>query len=396
MKTSFLAILLLSVSIGSALASDHIDGPATTKHAITDLSDFYVFPTPNKAGYITLVANTHPMATEKNHFSDKVKYVFILREAKVQKDPLKILTTTKSEKTITCSFITPHNHDAHTSTCVTSNKNKRTVEFNEVDPTFDDSGLRVYTGLRADPFFFDAKWATKASTQGEISRTSGSNTMDKMNALSIVIDLDVTKLFGKEVSLVALVVKSTTTDPGITRTRQLDRLGRPEVTNVTMVAHEGDEDLRDQYNFDQPFKVKAANKIKYTNHIAKNVKFYDAIDDSSEWSKESANVYAHLIADDFLLVDVTKEAGETGYFTIESALLTGREHNTFGGRQLNDDIMDTLFTILINAGKGSTMTDGVDEPYRDVSDEFPYLADPDTSWKARLKAWAARKALGSK
>ena len=32
--------------------------------------------------------------------------------------------------------------------------------------------------------------------------------------------------------------------------------------------------------------------------------------------------------------------------------MEGRPHSTCGGRALNDDVMDTIFTMLINAGKG--------------------------------------------
>ena len=33
---------------------------------------------------------------------------------------------------------------------------------------------------------------------------------------------------------------------------------------------------------------------------------------------------------------------------------------TCGGRTLNDDVMDTIFTLLVNAGHGPTIRDGVD------------------------------------
>ena len=52
----------------------------------------------------------------------------------------------------------------------------------------------------------------------------------------------------------------------------------------------------------------------------------------------------------------------------------GRGHQTCGGRALNDDVMDTLFTLLINAGTGPTIRDGVDHSTRPASRTFPYLA----------------------
>ena len=57
---------------------------------------------------------------------------------------------------------------------------------------------------------------------------------------------------------------------------------------------------------------------------------------------------------DFLVVDVTKPYVEQGSFLeIELAARRGEPHQTCGGRTLNDDVMDTIFTQLVNAGNGA-------------------------------------------
>lgn len=38
--------------------------------------------------------------------------------------------------------------------------------------------------------------------------------------------------------------------------------------------------------------------------------------------------------------------------------------------------MDTIFTLLVNAGNGSTIRDGVDQATKPASQAFPYLAPP--------------------
>ena len=56
---------------------------------------------------------------------------------------------------------------------------------------------------------------------------------------------------------------------------------------------------------------------------------------------------------DYLVLDVTKPYSEQGSFLeIELAALAGKAHETCGGRALNDDVIDTLFTTLVNAGNG--------------------------------------------
>ena len=68
---------------------------------------------------------------------------------------------------------------------------------------------------------------------------------------------------------------------------------------------------------------------------------------------------------DYLVVDVTKPYVEQGSFLeIELAARRGEAHVTCGGRTLNDDVMDTIFTQLVNAGHGPTIRDGVDSATR--------------------------------
>ena len=84
-----------------------------------------------------------------------------------------------------------------------------------------------------------------------------------------------------------------------------------------------------------------------------------------------------LVLADFLVVDVTKPYAEQGSFLeIELAARRGEAHETCGGRALNDDVMDTFFTQLINAGNGPVIRDGVDHSTQPASRSFPYLSPP--------------------
>jgi hypothetical protein len=57
-------------------------------------------------------------------------------------------------------------------------------------------------------------------------------------------------------------------------------------------------------------------------------------------------------------------------------MLQGRVAQTCGGRSLNDDFLDTYFTLLVNAGNGPPISDGVDQATVPASRVFPYLAPP--------------------
>jgi hypothetical protein len=86
-----------------------------------------------------------------------------------------------------------------------------------------------------------------------------------------------------------------------------------------------------------------------------------------------------------MVVDVSKPYVEDSYLEIERALLKGASHETCGGRSPNDDIGDTLLTMLINAGNGPRISDGVDGQAVRASRAFPYLAPPDPNPPAKLE-----------
>ena len=77
-----------------------------------------------------------------------------------------------------------------------------------------------------------------------------------------------------------------------------------------------------------------------------------------------------------MVVDVSKPYAEDSYFEIERALLKGASHETCGGRSPNDDIGDTLLTMLVNAGNGPRISDGVDQAGRPGLSRLPLSRSP--------------------
>ena len=47
--------------------SDHISGPRALAEPIADITDFYAFPSPERAGHVVLVMNTLPFAPPTAH-----------------------------------------------------------------------------------------------------------------------------------------------------------------------------------------------------------------------------------------------------------------------------------------------------------------------------------------
>ncbi|MBB5031065.1 DUF4331 family protein [Prosthecobacter vanneervenii] len=401
MKQAFLS-MLGCITATALLASDHIDGPVTTKHGVSDLTDFYAFPSPSSPGKWTLVLNLYPLAWRESHFSSKVEYSFILREAEMVPDganKLKVRINKAGEKTITCRFFTPHEHASHTATCDAGNGMKRTVALDVIDTRPDSSGLLFFHGHRSDPFFFNASWAGSLLDAGKISPPVKSNTISRMNVLSLVVELDLNALFGKKAGLLALAARCVSVDETSGQRRQMDRIGRPEVTNIILHGHKGEPELRDAYNRESPFPPRGKIVAAYRERMIRNFAFYDMSDGKADWSDEQRATYARLMMDDYLLINASKpssSAQRRGYFSIETDVLNGIRSTAAGGRTLTDDFMDQLYTYMINRNHGSPIGDGVNAPCRAVSDTFPYLAEPDTSLLGWMKAKVGRLATGSR
>src|SRR6266545_1207414 len=205
-----LLILLIGLAIPQIFASDHIDGPITTKHKVADLTDLFAFPTPNTPGSLTLILNAYPFAPPTTHFPERVDYNFFVRRANLNTSGAQPIFETSDEVQIVCRFKTPQESAQHTITCKSNSGLEATSRVNETVSTGD---FKVFFGLRSDPFFFNAKWAVNASTKGVLLPPQTSNSMASLNVLSIVVDVDVNKLFpGAPPSLFAVAASTTTQD----------------------------------------------------------------------------------------------------------------------------------------------------------------------------------------
>ena len=359
-----------------SIASDHVDGPVTSKDAVGEISDFYAFPSPQDSNKLTLIINTYPLVLPNGHFSKKVQVSTVIKKAVVDLDS-RLIKTEGSEFKITCSFNDAHSKP-HKVSCVSNTGLKASAEVDRVGHSGD---FAVYAGKRSDSFFFNAGWATDFTTKNKVPKpTKNSNSVEHLNTQSIVIEIEKEKIFNDSTSLFAAT--ATTSTYG----RQLDFFGRPEVTNIFVTTRKGQTELRDSYNQEKPFAMSAANKKKYAQRVADNVRYFDSLDGQQDWSNAELTHFTELLLNDYTVVDLSKDCSGDTFYSIEKAVTEGLEHTNCGGRQLSDDIMDTLFTVGVNNFKGDEVTDGVKGPFKQTTRYFPYLAKPSTGPKAWLFA----------
>lgn len=361
--------------------ADHFSGPRAICDPASDIADVYAFPSPERPGNLVLVLNTFPASAPTSLFSDAITYRFRVRPVTPgSESAAAAFTVGEDEYSFDFTFDAPQRLDGPDTTVQMGTcraPGGRQVAFqvgNEV-PT-EAEGLKIFAGSRLDPFFIGFVGVTVTEATEKLGfRSDASNVLEGLNVLSIVLEVDAAVLGPAAGSLVS-VVGETMTSGG--RPVRLERMGRPEIKNVVMSPKKfdtvnSDLEIRDLFNEEDAFSVRPDYAGAYRARLNANLAFYDGLDGKTAWPLDElgAHPLTELLLADFLVVDLSKPFSEDGCFEIETALLAGRPHTTCGGRSLNDDIVDTLFTLLVGGIDGKRISDGVDQPTQPPSAASP-------------------------
>jgi Domain of unknown function (DUF4331) len=369
--------------------SDHASSPRAVADPVIDITDMYVFPSPGQPGHLTLVLDVFPSCGPTALFSDAANYRFRVRPVGIASSGAKAaFAVGEQEYIFNCRFAAPTNGGAGgqvAQECTFTASTGQTVSFRVNDEQGAQAqGLRVFAGVRMDPFFFDGRRALQTILTRQLAFAKvGTNTNFRQNCLSIVLELELGTIFGTGNGPLFAVVGETAVASPITI--RLERFGRPEVKNVILLPSmfdtvNRDLDVRDLYNQEDAFKLAHTYLGAYRARMNANLHFYDGLDKKIDWPLDAHGNHplTELLLADFMVVDVSKPFAEDGcYFEIEQSLLKGAAYKTCGGRWLNDHSMDTLFTLLVNDGNGPAIRVGVNHATVLASHSFPYLAPPD-------------------
>ena len=323
------------------------------------------------------------------HFSEKVVYNFQVRNASIRSEGQTPGFDTAGDYNLSFSFETPHGRNtSHWVTCTSSKGTKVRVQVNDTNSFSPGDKLGVFAGRRSDPFFYNSGWGSKV-IKGDITEPKNTNLLKHLNVLSILVIIDMEQeLDLSQGPLLAVAAQSETTDEDNT-TRQIDRLGRPEMTNIVM-ASKGREDIREIYNQENTFALNPAHAKIYRERLHSNLIFFDSLNNTQDWTPEQINTYTEILVNDYLVIDTSKPYSESSFFDIEHSLLRGTEYSSAGGRSLNDDVIDVLFNMMVNGGKQPGLTDGVSQATQPATKTFPYLAPPNGGVVANFLAYVTR------
>jgi hypothetical protein len=367
--------------------SDHFSGPRALAGPAGDICDVYAFPSPDRPGYLVLVMNVLPIAMPDSAFSDAIVCRFRLRPLTVEADRRAFsFGPEESELVFAVSFESPR-PGARGAAPV--QEGWCTSPFG-VTPRFrvhDELGvregsLRVFAGLRSDPFFIDLPAFLETMMTGRLAfEEQGENSLAGLDVLSIVVEADCAPLLQRTGTPLLGVVGETVVAGKLPI--RIERFGRPEIKNVIMGAKQFDQvnrdlEIRDLYNLEDAFHMSKDYRGAYRARLNANLAMFDGLDGRTDWplGPDGSHPLTDLLLADYLVVDASKPYSGTSYFEIERAVMKGRPHETCGGRSLNDGVMDRIYTLLVNAGNGPRISDGVHRATVPASDVFPYLAPP--------------------
>jgi len=387
-----IALIVSMGGTGASHASDHLDTPTVIADPRADIGDLFAW-TSSTGRQLNLV-----MTIVGHTFSDKLDYVFHI-------DSGKQIGATTATSAITCHFSAANAVD-----CRAGDADVARGDASKPAGLQGANGrMRVFAGLRDDPFFNNVK-GTRAAYQvsaaalqhgarrdaagcpGFDAATSqsildqwkhtdagpGTNFLVGWTPASLVIavDLDVIAKGGS-----VLGVWAATATPQ----RQIDRAGRPLTGNAllgTIASEEESDRLKEQYNAATP-----ATASQFIPEIEKGLALYDGFDGKcgneflAKAGAPSSNRYrtlAALLADDRLWVNSAATVC-TQLFAVELANLAGHRElrNDCGGRTPNYSAVNTYRSLLVG-GQSTGVDDGVNhDDHEHSTTQFPFLAAPD-------------------
>jgi len=392
------AVLVLAGFIGagtapSSRASDHLDTPGVVANPQADIGDIYAW-TSYTGRQLNLV-----MTLVGHSFSDRAQYAFHI-------DSGSQFGRTTATAVILCRFPRPGKTD-----CRIGSEDSVSGDASGPEGLRGRHGhLRVFAGLRDDPFFNNVKGtraayqvadaairngapvdaagcpgfsqATAAAILTQWSHTNGGPGTNFLagwmsSAIVVAVDLPLVTHGGK-----LLAVWGSTSIGG----KQIDRAGRP-LTGNSLLGTLADEDsanrLKEEYNAATP-----DSSARFVPDIEKGLQLYDSFDGkcgnqllarADRPPSERYRQLAELLADDRLWVN-SESTLCTQLFAVELANAAGQKERVIdcGGRTPLYNASNVYRSLLVD-GTTDSIDDGVDRDDKIPSEtEFPFLVAPES------------------
>jgi len=296
-----------------------------------DLTDLFVFQAPGRPGQTVLIMDADPFLTGSEFHPDAVYRINIDNDGDLHADAA-----------FTFVFSQPADgRQTATAYYATGNQARQPEPAGEVliegTPVgFDATAqpvqagpVRLFTGVRSDPFFADAEGALHGF------QWTGVDTFAGKNVLSIALEVP-DDMLGADAVIGVWMTVSLRRDGVLV---QMDRGGHPSINPII-----NPDDVKDQYNTGEPATDVADYLPLWTGILQK----------SGGYSAAEAEAAARTVLPDILR-----------YNRAEPATYPN-------GRILTDDVFSARMAFLTN---GKVSSDGL-KPHDDLQAGFPFLGLP--------------------
>src|SRR5262245_54198357 len=239
--------------------SDHVDGPRSIGDPPADLTDLFAFASPENPAHTVLAACVFPSAGEDAMFSNIINYSIAVRRVTVAGVGNSVkFQPADDEIRFSFRFKTLERDAAGNAiqrgVCTLPGGRELSLTVNdEKGASTPEGDVRVYAGLRSDPFYL--AWIVA-------SMTKVPNLLQHDNVLCMVVELDTRRVLdlakGSLFGAIAETVPARQPSGRITRPiARIDWIGRPEQTNVRLdnPGLKGADDIRDLWNQQTPFAI---------------------------------------------------------------------------------------------------------------------------------------------
>ena len=349
--TLLVAILALTLGLAprASRAADHLDSPTTKTDGRVDINDVYIFhpgqPGSQDLSRTVVVMTVNPAAgvISGTQFRHDARYEFLFD---VDGDA-------KPDASIRVRFGKPDDDGEQRVTVEAKLDGERVFKVRgETEEIIEgEGGIRVFAGLRDDPFFFDLVSFNDGAT---FCQPGDGDFFLGLDTSAIVVEIPT-----GDMPLGPVGVWGRTVVPGI---GQFDRMGRPAILTVFLPPNPfepspPDPMLEDAFNFGKPNKDQLNFRSEIVDSLTLLFSLNDATDPNTGDDAAQIQGLADILLPDILTVDLS---AETGFLN---------------GRNLADDVIDAELGLIT---EGLITTDCVDNDSAFLS-EFPYLGVPNAS-----------------
>ena len=374
----------------SVHASDHLDSPQVAQDRAADIGDVWAFLDPNDNSQVVLVMSTMNFIVSSEHFGmvifdSNLRYRFEI-ENTGDASPDAFVDVRYSpglgrQMGQTATITLPNGYSFNAPTTASTQEPYTSTPPPDTgtapqpiittDPT---SGAKFFAGATDDPFFLDDTGANRlvasaTANPGHPDKTllnqrGGRDTYAGFNVLLTVVEVPVSMLKGAS-NIIGIngvvqrqrnqIVTSGGTVVGSGEWLTVDREGNPLVNNGLIPPP-----LKNAYN--GASTVDDANG-KFRGALIQSLQAF-----GTDAAHQAAILNVIQANGDIMRLDVTVPNSGPGGGTNANG-----GFGNMGGRRLQDDVVDAVFTMLNNGVHLGDDVNGNQVPFRDV---FPFAHDP--------------------